>query len=299
MLCCANCGAAGSDDIKLMDCSACHLVKYCSVKCQKGHWPKHEKECKKRAAELHDEILFKQPESNHYGDCPICYLPLPLDPQKATMNSCCSKRICNGCNYANQKREDEGRLQKKCALCRTALPKTDEQNIEQVRKRIEVNDPVAMLYMGTERYNKRDYKAAFEYCTRAAELGDVEAHYRLSSLYYTGQGVEKDEKRQLHHAEQAAIGGHPIARHDLGVREWENGRVDRAVKHLIIAAKLGYDDSLDALKKIHKAGLVSKEDDFATALRGHHAAIDATESPQREEAAAVKKRLAERERKGV
>jgi hypothetical protein len=58
-LTCASCGTAGVDDIKLKDCDDCDLVKYCSVKCQKDHWPKHKKECKKRAAELHDEILFK------------------------------------------------------------------------------------------------------------------------------------------------------------------------------------------------------------------------------------------------
>ena len=60
--CCASCGIAGVDDVKLKDCSACHLVKYCGIECQKEHRPKHKKECKKRAAELRDEILFKQPE---------------------------------------------------------------------------------------------------------------------------------------------------------------------------------------------------------------------------------------------
>jgi hypothetical protein len=42
----------------------------------------HKRACKKRAAGLRDEILFKQPESNHCGDCPICRLPQPLDPKK-------------------------------------------------------------------------------------------------------------------------------------------------------------------------------------------------------------------------
>jgi len=28
----------------------------------------------KRAAELHDEILFKHPEGGYLGDCPICGL---------------------------------------------------------------------------------------------------------------------------------------------------------------------------------------------------------------------------------
>eukprot|EP00986_Skeletonema_menzelii_P015252 scaffold11358_cov72-Skeletonema_menzelii.AAC.1 len=151
-------------------------------------------------------------------------------------------------------------------------------------KRIEANDPVAMCFMGTERYHEGDYNAAFEYWSRAASLGDVQAHFNLSILYRDGQGVEKDEKRELHHLTEAAIGGHPLARHNLGILEWKNCHYVRAAKHFIIAAKLGDDDSLEAVKDHYKAGYVSK-DDFATALRGQQAAVDATKSPQREEAA--------------
>ena len=39
--------------------------------------------------------------------------------------------------------------------------------------------------------------------------------------------------------------------------------------------------SLEALKISYKDGLVSKED-FAAALRAHHAAVNAMKSPQRE-----------------
>eukprot|EP00985_Skeletonema_marinoi_P026737 scaffold20984_cov139-Skeletonema_marinoi.AAC.1 len=65
MMCCASCGIAGVDDVKLKKCTACYLVRYCSVECQKEHRPQHKRACKKRAAELRDEILFKQPESTH------------------------------------------------------------------------------------------------------------------------------------------------------------------------------------------------------------------------------------------
>jgi hypothetical protein len=71
MMCCAACGIAGEDDIQLKTCTACKSVRYCSVKCQKEHRSQHKRECKKRAAELRDEILFKQRESSHKGDCPI------------------------------------------------------------------------------------------------------------------------------------------------------------------------------------------------------------------------------------
>ena len=282
--CCASCGVAGVDDINLKDCDDCNLVKYCSDECKKDHRPHHEEECKKRVAELRDELLFKQPESNHYGDCPICCLPLPLDISKSVCYSCCSKRICDGCNYANQERENERRLQKKCPFCRKPLPDTDEDIInERWMKRIEANDPDAICDMGTRRYHEGDYDAAFEYLTKAAALGDVVGHYHLSCLYGEGKGVVKDKRRALHHAEKAAIAGHPYARHNLGCWEEESGKVDRAAKHWIIAAKLGFDRSLECIKDLYKDGLVSKED-FEAALRGHHAAIVATKSPQREEA---------------
>ena len=58
MLSCAACGKGG-DGLKA--CTACKLVKYCNASCQRAHWSKHKKACKKRAAEIHDEALFKDP----------------------------------------------------------------------------------------------------------------------------------------------------------------------------------------------------------------------------------------------
>jgi hypothetical protein len=59
---CANCGKSAVDDVKLKICTACKLVKYCSVDCQKNHRSKHKKACKKRAAEIRDDNLFRQPD---------------------------------------------------------------------------------------------------------------------------------------------------------------------------------------------------------------------------------------------
>lgn len=295
MMLCASCGTTGGDDIKLKKCTACHLVRYCSVKCQKEHRPKHKKECKKRAAELRDEILFKQPESSCFGDCPICCFPLPNDEKQCVFMTCCSKQICVGCIYANQKREVERRLTQKCPFCRKPAPDTYEEQIERLMKRIEANDPVAMCEMGTGRYQKGDYNSAFENYSRAAALGDVLAHYQLATLYHFGQGVEKDEKKEMHHLEHAAIEGNPNARNNLGCVEWEIGRVDRAAKHWIIASKLGNDKSLERVKDLYKDGHVSK-DDFTAALRGYQNTINEMKSPQREEAAEYAKYAAERER---
>ena len=278
--CCASCGIAEIDDITLMSCDGCDLVRYCSDECREDHKSVHEEECKKRAAEVRDELLFKQPENNHLGDCPICSLPMPLNTEKTCMHSCCSKVICLGCDHANVQREKEMRLQNKCAFCRKPIPKTKEEREQRRRKRVEANDPVAIYHEGEEQYWEGDYSRAFKYFAKAAELGDAMAHYRLSTMYNQGYGVEQNEGKEIHHLEEAAIGGHPKARYNLGGHEFINGNAERMVKHLIIAATLGHDDAIKALIAAFKDGQISKET-LASALRAHKAAVDATKSPQR------------------
>ena len=117
-MCCASCGNTEGDEVKLKTCAACKLVRYCSVKCQKEHRPQHKARCKERVAELHDEILFQQPESSHLGDCPICLLPQSLYHDDATMMTCCTKIICDGCKFANMAHEMEANLESKCPFCR-------------------------------------------------------------------------------------------------------------------------------------------------------------------------------------
>mmetsp|Transcript_20346 Transcript_20346/g.31834 ORF Transcript_20346/g.31834 Transcript_20346/m.31834 type:complete len:311 (+) Transcript_20346:148-1080(+) len=293
MMCCASCGISGVDDVKLKNCTACYLVRYCSITCQKTHRPKHKRECRKRAAELRDELLFKQPVINYRGDCPICCLPLPVEGTKCSTSVCCSKMICLGCNFANQMREKGGRLERKCVFCRHPIPCDDEELKIIVQKRVEANDPVAVFRMGLRCYDAGDYKAAFEYWTKAVDSGDtramIYAHFKLSIMYRDGNGVERSKKKQIYHLEEASIAGDPIARNKLGCIEEEYGRMGRAVKHWIIAAKLGEDNALNALKSCYKLGDVSKED-FATALRAHQAFVNETRSPQRDIAEASAQR---------
>ncbi len=284
MMCCANCGKAEGDDVKLKICTACKLVKYCGVECQKNHRPRHKKECKKRMAEIRDDRLFTQPDESHLGECPICFLPLSLDLMKSPISSCCSQRICQGCDYANKKREEEKGPEQRCLFCREPVPKTKKEADQKEMIRVKANDPLALYKVG---YNKcfvgGDYEGAVKYWTKAAGLGEMDAHYQLASMYDRGLGVDKDKKKAAYHLEEAAIGGHPGARYNLGILERDSGRHDRAAKHWIIAANLGHDESLQMMRLAHGVGFVRKED-FEAALRGHQAAVDATKSKQREEA---------------
>ena len=293
-ICCASCGITEVDDVKLTECDGCDLVRYCSDACQQDHRSQHEAKCKERAAELREELLFKQPESSYLGDCPICCVPLPLDQRKSMLQSCCGKYICHGCDYTNRRRQLQENLERICLFCRHPIPNTMEESDKNLMKRVEANDLFAMNYMGGTHFNEGDYENALKYYTKAAELGNADAHYNLSLLYMKGHGVEKDYTKEIHHLEEAAIRGHAYARHNLGVYEGMKGRFERAVNHYIIAANLGYDESIQTLKKYYKNGHVSK-DDFAAALRAHHAAVKAMKSPQRDAAEKYDKRRREME----
>ncbi len=234
---CATCGIAAIDDIKLKDCDGgCDLMKYCSDDCQTNHREQHKEECKRRKAELRDKDLFTQNDSSYLGECPICCLPLSLHMSKSTLMSCCSKIICDGCNYANQKRENEQGLENRCPFCREPMAKSEEEDDRNMMERVKKNDPVAMTHMGKKHRNEREFGKALEYYTKAAELGDVDAHFCLGTMYYEGNGVEKDEEKAVYHFEQAAIGGHIVARGLLATHEEHNGRLERAAKHFIINA---------------------------------------------------------------
>eukprot|EP00985_Skeletonema_marinoi_P007128 scaffold3120_cov219-Skeletonema_marinoi.AAC.11 len=261
--CCASCGIAEVDDIKLTTCDAnCKLVRCCSDKCQRDHNPQHKEECKK----FSDEVLFAQPESTHFGDCPICFLPLAIDGNTgAKLIAGANMSILSAPSTSNK-----GRI--RC----------------EYNEKSEVDDPVAMQQMGIRRYSEGYYGSAFGYLNKAAIVGDASAHSQLALMYMNGHGVEMDRKKAVYHLEEAAIAGHPTARFSLGSIEWNIGRKKRAMKHYIIAANQGHNKSMGKLKQGYLRGVVSK-DDFDAALRAHQAAVDATKSPEREAAAEIAK----------
>ena len=198
--------------------------------------------------------------------------------------SCCCTLICRGCDYANKLREIEQGLDQRCAFCREPMVGSQEECTKNEVKRARSDDPVALYQVGSKCNDRREYDHALECWTKSAGLGYAESHYSLHCCYRDGQGVEKDKKKEVYHLEEAAIGGHPMARYNLGIYEENRGRDDRAIKHFIIAAKLGYDDALEVVKEYFGSCPYLSKEDFEATLREHQAAVDATKSSKREEA---------------
>ena len=282
---CAACGTEGGDSLKA--CTACHMVKYCNRDCQIAHRQQHKKECKKRAAEIYDEKLFKEVEPE---ECPICFQPLPLDARQTGFHPCCGKRICGGCVYAMLK--SEGGSKQLCAYCRTPAADDDEESIERIKKLMASGNEYAYYHLagGYMNINRewglpQDYQRANEILLKAGELGCAEAYSNLAKSYFEGLGVEVDKKKAKHYFELSAMMGSVAARFNCGFIEFEAGNEDRAIKHFILAAKAGHDDALGFCKAGYRDGAITK-DEYASTLRAYHERQTEMKSEMRDKAAA-------------
>jgi len=301
---CANCGKEDAKNI----CNKCKQVKYCNAVCKKVHKKKHKKDCEEYvrlatekhneelriAAELHDIELFKPPPQL-FGDCPICFVRLPLLMTGSKYMTCCGKVICSGCIHAplydNQGNEVDNEKQNECPFCRTLAPKSDLELNRMRKKRVDLDDPLAIYGLGcysregTNGY-AQDYTKALELYHRAAELGYSAAYTSIGSAYHNGEGVEVDKKKAEHYFEIAAMRGDVTARCNLGSNEGRGGNVDRALKHFMMAVRGGYNESLEMIQKLYSNGLATKEN-YAKALQTYQEYLGEIRSSQRDEAAAA------------
>ena len=284
---CANCGKEGSN---LNICNKCKEATYCNAACKKKHRSKHKKQCERRVAALHDEALFKEPPPEH-GDCPICFLRLPTMESGRMYMTCCGKIICCGCRHADVY-DNLGKViaDKKCPFCRTD-PKTDEDHIERLKKRMDVDDAYAFFAMGNANFYGRyglpqDSAKALEFWRKAGKFG----YNDIGLVYDNGDGVERDEKKAEYYLELAAMEGDVVARYNLGVDEENTGNYDRALKHYMIAVRGGQTKALKEIQEMYMNGHVAK-DQYANALRSHQAYLDEIKSDQRDKAAATTAKL--------
>ena len=175
-----------------------------------------------------------------------------------------------------------------CAFCRTPNPDSDGDKLALVQARVEKKDPEAINVLAQKYYHgglglQKDMRRAVELWIEAAELGSIEALYNLGVVYELGEGAEQDQAKGTEFFEKAALHGSVLSRHNLGNFEAQKGNHIRAVKHLMISAKVGYNESIESIKKYFMAGLLTKEK-YAQALKGYQDAVEEMKSHERDEA---------------
>ena len=245
----------------------------------------YRRECKvKRAKELRDPALFKQPPPRE--DCPICFLPLPLDDAEAKYQPCCGKNVCMGCIYGMH----GGNNEDICPFCRAPEEFSDREHVERYWRREEAGDAEAInilgyFYRDGEYGLSQDYERAIGLWLRAGELGHATAYNNIGCAYNKGEGVEMDTKKAAHYFELGAMGGDVVARYNVGIEEENAGNMNRAMKHYMISASAGCDISLKKIRECYISEHATK-DDFEKALRAHKEAKDEMKSDRREAAKA-------------
>ncbi|EJK69750.1 hypothetical protein THAOC_08959, partial [Thalassiosira oceanica] len=237
-------------------------------------------------AASHSERLLNEGQERWEGDrCSICFLFIGFPVgEHARMNVCCMKRVCEGCILAANLRG----INDRCPFCRAHRPSDDASKLAMIQKRVGKRDAEAIKYLGNEYFYgtlglAKDVPRAIELWTEAAELGSVDAHYMLGVAYYYGYGADEDKPRGIQHWEEAAMKGHAESRHCLGVAEVDNDNYELAVRHWMVSAKMGGEDSLNSIKESFMEGEATKAQ-YAEALRGYGDAVVEMKSHQREEA---------------
>ena len=130
--------------------------------------------------------------------------------------ACCGKYICKGCVYSFS---TSGNVI--CPFCNSdRRGTTDEQDVEDLMKRVAANDAHSMyilgdIYLGGLRGVQQDKTKATELFTKAIELGYIKAHYLLAEVYFEGRIMKKAK----FHYEAAAMAGHEVARYNIGSLE--------------------------------------------------------------------------------
>jgi TPR repeat protein len=106
------------------------------------------------------------------------------------------------------------------------MGKTDEEEIEELMKRVEVNDAAAICVLAHCYFTglngvQQDQVKAMELYARAADLGYSKAHYNLANIY--GGGGSK--KAKLHY-EAASMAGNVAARCNIGTIEAQSENME-------------------------------------------------------------------------
>ncbi|KAL7551398.1 hypothetical protein ACHAWF_015522 [Thalassiosira exigua] len=287
---CAACGKRG-DGLKMKRFPACKAETYCNKRCQRAHYREHKKECGKRAAAakspepeqfslMTDEEVFRQPSPNE--DCPICFLPLPLIGSMTNYRACCGQKLCHGCWYADNEQRDC------CPFCRTPKESTIDEYVEWLEERMKAKDAYAYYLKGCQYNFESEGKGhaleqAFANWLKAGELGAPAAHYWVAKAYHNGWAVKKDTKKATYYFQLGAVKGDLMSRHMLARNEYDNGNVDRSMKHWMIAASAGDEKAAMELQKAYRVGHLTK-DDFVRTLRAHKQSYDQMKSDQRDTA---------------
>ncbi|CAE8663382.1 unnamed protein product, partial [Polarella glacialis] len=249
---CLHCGAPAR-----ARCTRSRGGPYCSVVCQRAHYPDHKKSCRaSMAAKSKDDPGIAQPPSGitpaeavatsisvdastpegsveqqllEPTRCPICMFVLPADERKRCYKPCCGTMQCKACiDRALAAMGEAGQI---CAFCRKPGILCAAEFVSRIEARVALGDATAMSilaynYLNGEGEWEKDCTKALDFFRRASALGNAGAAFNLGCLYEIGQIVLQDIDEAMRWFELAADRGCARAFMKLAqlhVARWHSG----------------------------------------------------------------------------
>ena len=230
-------------------------------------------------------------------ECPICFIPLPIDDKSTCYRPCCGMIVCKGCiadqiqmlirDSGDEMQEEMMKALNQCMFCRTNMyGKREELN----RAAAENNRPegmlrVAELYLeprilGTvARY--KDKQEGLKWLKRATVLGCGKAAEKIGDILLE----DENEKEAYFYFNKAAELGRVQSFVKLGNIDLNRGEVTLAMDNYRKAAICGFKGPglVQVLKRGFMDKYITKEEYFST-LYKHYKANDEMNSESRKRA---------------
>uniref|UniRef100_A0A7S0AVC8 RING-type domain-containing protein n=1 Tax=Minutocellus polymorphus TaxID=265543 RepID=A0A7S0AVC8_9STRA len=230
-------------------------------------------------------------------DCAICCIRMPRRNDRSFYQACCGKIICAGCYKENEEFVEKQNEQKKkptiltCPFCRAPAPFSEEY-VRRLEARASQNDPNALHCLASVYLNgdgvPKDELRGLDFYIRAIEHGSAAACNRIAYHYHTALMLPVNKNRCDIFQRVGALRGCIIARHCIGVDEYNSGNHEVGIRHWKVAAEAGCQISLDALKKIFNADgkrpgkMFISKDYMDRVYRACHEAQEEVKSEERE-----------------
>ena len=191
----------------------------------------------------------------------VCSICLDSLPKLAFVRmECCGKGLHKKCYDNIFKSSMSHKLKNQCIMCRTARPKSAEEQTERVRRWAEKGKAWAQCALG-EKYRdgvgvEQSYQQAKELFDLAASQGNASAQYNLGFMYRKGLSVDQSDERAAEYYEAAARQGDADAQFNLGLL-YANGQgveqsYEEAREWWMKSAAQGVDMAIKGLQLLDK-----------------------------------------------
>ena len=146
-------------------------------------------------------------------------------------------------------------VERTCPYCREKVEVSDAETLQRIQKSMSLGDAgafarMAACYICCELGLARDMEMEYKLLLRAIELGSAGACLLVARHYgHEHESLGHDCSMSTEYLiKVGAKRGHIDSRYYLGLEELDRGNIELAVKHLMISAAAGHDDSLKLIR---------------------------------------------------